>query len=158
MNVVRRSRDGFTLIELLIVIAVIAILAAMAIPNLRSSRKSADEASAVDSIRAINSAEAAFRSRNSAFADMSSLASANLIDPALGAATATSNPRSGYFFGVFSIGNSTYFVVSSPVGNSGDREFYSDERGVIYGAPVLTPFPATDTNGAIPAGFAQIGN
>ena len=161
MQVLRRSRKGFTLIELLIVIAVIAILAAIAIPNLLSSRKSANEASAIGSVRTINSAEATYRSRNANYGDMAALSGASLVDPALGASTASATPKSGYnFVATVSATSPTtsYFVTGLPQPNAGDREFYTDETGVIYAAPVVgTTTPTADAAGIAPTGFSQIG-
>jgi type IV pilus assembly protein PilA len=158
MSILRRSRKGFTLIELLIVIAVIAILAAIAIPNLLSSRKSANEASAIGSVRTINSAEATYRSRNTTYGSLPQLASTSLVDPSLGAATATAAAKSGFIFNIAGTSVSTYYVTGTPVTSSGDRQFYTDESGVIFAAPTATTLPAADTSGIAPSGFAQIGN
>jgi len=157
MQIVRRSREGFTLIELLIVIAVIAILAAIAIPNLLSSREAANEASAIGSLRTINSVEATYRSRNASYATVDQLAAANLIDPALGAATSATSPKSGYAF-LAEGDTSRYVAVGVPVSSTHEREFYTDDSGIIFAAPNATPFTLPPASGIAPTGFSQIGN
>jgi type IV pilus assembly protein PilA len=144
----------------LIVIAVIAILAAIAIPNLLSSRQSANEASAESSLRTLNSAEATYRSRNSAYGTLANLgaaASGSLIDPAL-----TAGSKSGYTFAITvsaAPANSTnYFATAIPTGSGGTQKFYTDETGVIFAGPTTAVTPAADADGTAPAGFTQIGN
>ena len=160
------QRKGFTLIELLIVIAVIAILAAIAIPNLLASRKSANEASAIGSMRTINSAEATYRSRNGTYGTMAQIQS--LLDYSLGNATSSSSLKSGYYFNIAGPTSGTaptatqYLVTGSPgTASSGDRVFYTDESGTLFGAPSSTALPTTDASGngttLAPLGWSQIG-
>ena len=123
-------QKGFSLIELLIVVAVIAIIGAVTIPNLIKARASANESSAISSVRAIVSAQSTFiatTGNGSYAANLGALATAGLIDQALG-----SGVKDGYNF--TSTGSGTTFTVSaSPITHdvSGNRGFFSDETGVI---------------------------
>ena len=71
------------------------IVAAIAIPNLLASRRAANEGAAIASIRKISAAEQIFVSTNGGCADLTSLASAKLIDPVL-----ASGQKSGYRFAI----------------------------------------------------------
>ena len=155
---IRKQRKGFTLIELLIVIAVIAILAAIAIPNLLQSRIAANESSAVGSLRTINSAEATYRSRNTAYGNLAALGGASLVDPSLSSGT-----KSGYTFAAAPVTGDTansYLATATPVsaGTSGVRHFFTDESGVLYADNGTGTLPTTDSHGAGATGFTQVGN
>src|SRR5437867_2915511 len=94
----KNNEKGFSLVELLVVVIIIAIVAAIAIPNLLASRRAANEASAISSLRTIHSAEATYQATlggNTGYALAAALGTANLLDPILGAASAT---KSGYTF------------------------------------------------------------
>jgi type IV pilus assembly protein PilA len=70
-----KTNNGFTLIELLVVIVIIGILSAIALPSFLNQASKAKEAEAKTAISAVNSAQNAFRTENTAFAtDMQSLA------------------------------------------------------------------------------------
>jgi type IV pilus assembly protein PilA len=144
----RKYQSGFSLIELLIVVAIILIIAAIAIPNLIRSRMSANEASAVGSLRAINTAEIQYSTTypsvgftalgslggtatTCAGATGASSTGACLIDEVLAAGT-----KAGYTFTVTPGGGApfvTYFSTgyAQAQGQSGQREFCSDQSGVI---------------------------
>jgi type IV pilus assembly protein PilA len=136
----RNKQKGFSLIELLIVVAIILIIAAIAIPNLLRSRIAANEASAVSSLRTLNTACITFNSTYgqypAALTDLKAPASGNptstaadLIDQVLASGT-----KAGYNF-AFTAGtnNASYSFTAVPItiNQTGLREFYTDQSGVI---------------------------
>ena len=143
----RNRQKGFSLIELLIVVAIILIIAAIAIPNLLRSKMAANEASAVGSLRAINTACITYSTiygtgypallANLGPATPASAAAADLVDSVLAAGT-----KSGYVF-TFTAGGvvggtiNTYTITAVPsnVGTTGQRQFFTDQSGVIRANP-----------------------
>jgi type IV pilus assembly protein PilA len=130
-------------------VAIILIIAAIAIPNLLRSRMAANESSAVGSLRTINTAEVSFATTypsigftaltnlggaagTCATATGATSTTACLIDNVL----ATTAVKSGYTF-TATAGSTTpavtYFSTgyAQVQGQSGQREFCSDQSGVI---------------------------
>ena len=142
-----KKQKGFSLIELLIVVAIILIIAAIAIPNLLRSKMAANEASAVGSLRAINTACITYSTiygtgypallANLGPATPATAAAADLIDSVLAAGT-----KSGYVF-TFTAGAAvggtinTYTITAVPanIGTTGQRQFFTDQSGVIRANP-----------------------
>ena len=129
-----KNQKGFSLVELLVVVIIIAIVAAIAIPNLLASRRAANEASAISSLRTYHSAEATYQATlggNVNYGTAAQLGTAQLVDPVLGAASAS---KSGYLFQVAVTTPQIYCATGAPTtpGVTGTRSFGVSQPGVIY--------------------------
>jgi type IV pilus assembly protein PilA len=142
----RTRQKGFSLIELLIVVAIILIIAAIAIPNLLRSRMAANEASAVGSVRTINTSAVTYSSTYPNAGYPATLAALGPGGVTCAGATSTNSclidnvlatgTKSGYTFTWAGDGNTPsvgYTVKGTPVtvGTTGQRQFCSDQSGVI---------------------------
>jgi type IV pilus assembly protein PilA len=142
------KQRGFSLIELLIVVAIILIISAIAIPSYLRSRMQANEASAVGSIRMINTSAVTYSSTyvNVGFpANMIDMGGANpctasstsacILDDSIAQGT-----KSGYSFiwtGDGATPSVSYSLTATPlnVGGSGQRQFCTDQSGVLRFEP-----------------------
>jgi hypothetical protein len=78
------------------------------------------------------------------------LATNNIIDPVLGAATSAANTRNGYFFAV-TVAPDAYFTGAAAAPGAGTRRFSSTQDGVIYADPT-TPTVMLSAIAGLPIG------
>jgi type IV pilus assembly protein PilA len=139
-----KNQRGFSLIELLIVVAIILIISAIAIPNYMRSRMQANEASAVASLRMINTSAVTY---SSTYVDvgfpvnLTDMGGANPCSATSTTAcvledTLAQGKKSGYSYvwtGDGATPSVSYALTATPlnVGGSGQRQFCTDQAGVI---------------------------
>ena len=152
---VRTRRRDFTLIELLIVILILGSVAAIAIPNILAARKNGNEAGAIGSLKAISTAQRLFREGDKEgdgsydYGSLTELANSGLIDVYLGSGT-----KQGYNFVTQASTSSQQFVFwatadPSVQGGSGDKNFATNQAGVIYYTSAGTPIVPNVVDGSI---------
>ncbi len=139
---------GWTLVEIAVVITIISILAAVSIPSLLRNRVIANEAGAIEGIRTLVTAIEIFQSAQSPPrypSTLQALSSATppYIDRSLAQANSSSSTRQGYYYVYQRLNASQYRLWSIPYprGLNGNRQFYSDESGVIRAAATGTAGP-----------------
>jgi type IV pilus assembly protein PilA len=139
-----RKQAGFSLIELLIVVAIILIISAIAIPSYLRSRMQANEASAVGSLRMINTSAVTYSSTYLNVGFPTNLADMGGVNPCTATSstaciledTLSQGTKSGYSFiwtGDGATPSVSYSLTATPltVGGSGQRQFCTDQAGVI---------------------------
>jgi type IV pilus assembly protein PilA len=142
------KQKGFSLIELLIVVAIILVISAIAIPSYLRSRMQANEASSVSSLRMLNTAAVTYSSTYVDVGFPAALANMGGVNPCTATAAAaclvddllSQGTKSGYSFAWTSDGATpsvAYSLTGTPlvVGGSGQRQFCTDQTGVIRYAP-----------------------
>jgi len=137
----RTGQGGFTLVEIVIVVTLVALLAALAVPSLLRSRLLANETGAIKSTRTLVTAIEIYRSAQvppgypRALSDLSN-AVPPYIDASLAQANSRRRTRQGYYYVYRRLNSSRYrlWAFPYPRGVSGNRQFYTDESGVIRAA------------------------
>jgi prepilin-type N-terminal cleavage/methylation domain-containing protein len=138
------KQKGFSLIELLIVVAIILVISAIAIPSYLRSRMQANEASSVSSLRMLNTAAVTYSSTYVDVGFPAALANMGGVNPCTATAAAaclvddllSQGTKSGYSFAWTGDGATpsvAYSLTGTPlvVGGSGQRQFCTDQTGVI---------------------------
>jgi prepilin-type N-terminal cleavage/methylation domain-containing protein len=138
------KQRGFSLIELLIVVAIILIISAIAIPSYLRSRMQANEASAVGSLRMINTSAVTYSSTYLNVGFPTNMADMGGVNPCTASSTTAciledsiaQGTKSGYSFiwiGDGATPSVAYSLTATPlnVGSSGQRQFCTDQAGVI---------------------------
>jgi len=142
------KQQGFSLIELLIVVAIILIISAIAIPSYLRSRMQANEASAVGSLRMINTSAVTYSSTYQDVGFPVNMSDMGGVNPCTATSTTAcilentiaQGTKSGYSFAWVGDGATpsvAYSLTATPVqvGGSGQRQFCTDQAGVIRYEP-----------------------
>src|SRR5271170_255311 len=144
----KKQQQGFSLIELLIVVAIILIISAIAIPSYLRSRMQANEASAVGSLRMINTSAVTYSSTYQDVGFPTNMVDMGGVTPCTATSTSAcilentiaQGTKSGYTFlwtGDGATPSVSYTLTATPlqVGSSGQRQFCTDQTGVIHFEP-----------------------
>lgn len=139
---------GFSLIELLIVVTIIGIIAAIAVPNLLAARRAANQAAAVSGIRTLSTTQASYQASVGAgfyAGSLSALSNNGFIDQQL-----ASGLKSGYNYATVAntVEPASFIASCKPVidtgfQRTGQRQFETDQPGVVYSNPGTNALAAT---------------
>ena len=139
----RENSSGFSVVHLVVLIAILLVITAIAIPGIVRSKFSRNEAAAIGALQTLNSACVTYRDKYGgyprALANLGPGAALNASSAALIDASLASGTTEGYVLKYLpgatdAAGNPLSYsitAVPSTPGRTGQRQFYTDQSGVI---------------------------